>query len=362
MLINESNKPNPVVLTIAPDKRWKGGISSVIMAYENNIRGFRHFPSTTSENIYLTMLSFPEIIIRYLLTLTFNKKIDIVHIHGSSKGSFYRKYLFFGLAKYIFKKKVVYHIHGSMYHVFYQEASPFLQKRIQHFVNQADCLIVLSTWWKDYFMSHFRPQRIRIIPNIVHEVAASYAKEPTSDKIIFLFLGRIGHRKGVYDLIEALRQHREALEGKCLFKIGGDGEVKKLQLLVDQYHLHSLVEYVGFITGKEKEKLLTQSQVYILPSYNEGLPISILEAMAYRMPIIATSVGGIPEVVRHHKNGLLIEAGDQQEIADAIRFFLTNPDKITAYGNQSYDIVSQRHFPAPVIKALDEVYLEALSA
>ena len=352
----------PEVLTVAPNKRWKGGISSVIMAYEKSIEGFRHFPSTTSENIYLTLLSFPWLVTQYIGTLTFDRKINVVHIHGASQGSFYRKYIFFWLAKYIFHKRVVYHMHGGGFHLFYERSSPFIQKRIQHFINQADCLVVLSPSWEAYFAQRFQPRRMRIIPNIVAEHKALDVPTPVSDKVHFLFLGKIGKNKGIYDLIEVLQERREELLGKCLFTIGGNGEVEKLQALIEQYDLHSLVSYVGFVTGEDKERLLAQSQVYILPSYNEGLPISILEAMSYRMPIIATAVGGIPEIVRPRENGLLIEPGNQQELANAIRFFLSSPEKIEAYGNRSYEIVSQRHFPAPVISALNSMYEEILSS
>ena len=353
---------HPEVLTVAPNKRWKGGISSVIMAYEKSIRGFRHFPSTTSENIYLTFISFPWLVIRYVFTLAFDQKINIVHIHGASQGSFYRKYIFFWLAKYIFQKRVVYHMHGGGFHLFYKRSSSFIQKRIQHFINQADCLVVLSPSWEAYFAQHFQPQRIRIIPNIVAENKTIGIPTPISDTIHFLFLGKIGKNKGIYDLIEVLHEHREELLGKCLLTIGGNGEVEKLQALIEQYDLHSLISYVGFVTGEAKEKLLAQSHVYILPSYNEGLPISILEAMSYQMPIIATAVGGIPEVVQHHENGLLIEPGNKQELASAVRFFLSNPEKIETYGSQSYEIVSQRHFPTPVMSALNSMYAEILSS
>ena len=350
------------VLFVAPNIRWKGGISSVVTEYKQAIATFQYQPSTTSEDIRITFISFPFLLFHFCFQLLFTKRhIKIVHIHGASQGSFYRKYIFFILAKYVFRKKVVYHIHGAMYHLFYKNASPFVQKRIQHFVNTTDCLIVLSDWWKNYFEKTFRPRMIRIIPNIVNATNRKDIAYAHSKRIRFLFLGRIGERKGVYDLLKVLDQHKAELGDKYLLELGGDGETKKLQSLIGQYGLENNVTFLGFVTGSKKEQLLREADVYILPSYNEGLPISILEAMSFGLPIVSTEVGGIPEVVRSHENGLLINAGDQPAIYEAIKFFIDHPEKISEYGAQSYEIVSQGYFPEPVMKVLTDVYEDLLA-
>ena len=344
------------VLFVAPNIRWKGGISSVVMEYKKAIGTFQYQPSTTSEDIKITLLSFPFLVIQFCLRLATKRSIKIVHIHGASRGSFYRKYLLFLLAKYVFRKKVIYHMHGAMYHLFYENASPFIQRRIQHFINTTDCLIVLSDWWKTYFEKNFHPRMIRIIPNIVSATQQSEISHERSGPIKLLFLGRIGERKGVYDLLETLHQHQATLGDSYQLELGGDGEVEKLRALIEQYQLGNNVTFLGFVTGSEKEALLRAADVYILPSYNEGLPISILEAMSYGLPIISTGVGGIPEVVLPHKNGLLVEAGDQEAIYEAIRFFVDHPDKISEYGIRSHEIVAQRYFPQPVMDILAQVY------
>ena len=348
------------VLYVAPNICWKGGISSVVMEYKKAIRTFQYQPSTTSEDIRITFISFPWLVLTFCLTLLTKRHIKIIHIHGASQGSFYRKYIFFLLAKYVFRKKVVYHIHGAMYHLFYENASSFIQKRVRHFINTTDCLIVLSGWWKAYFEENFQPRMIRIIPNIVSATRKEDITYKQADSIKFLFLGRIGERKGVYDLLEVLHQHQRELASNYVLKLGGDGETKKLQRLIEQYRLEDTVKFLGFVTGSEKEQLLREADVYILPSYNEGLPISILEAMSFGLPILSTRVGGIPEVVLPHKNGLLMEAGDQPAMYEAIKFFIDHPNKIREYGTLSYEIVAQRYFPKPVMKALTEVYTHLL--
>ena len=256
----------------------------------------------------------------------------------------------------MFRKKVIYHIHGAMYHLFYEGASPFVQRCIQHFINTTDCLIVLSDWWRDYFKAAFQPRMIRIVPNIVNATEGNPTTRQATEPIKFLFLGRIGERKGIYDLLDVLHQNHKLLQGQYSLTLGGDGETKKLQSLIDQYHLSDHVQFLGFVTGPGKEKLLREADVYILPSYNEGLPISILEAMSFGLPIISTKVGGIPEVVHHHKNGILIDAGDKIAIHEAIEFFINHSEKINEYGKQSHEIVSKNYFPKPVMETLANVY------
>ncbi len=350
------------MLFVAPNLGWKGGISSVVGEYKNAIHPFHFQPSTTSEDIRITFLSFPFLLVQFCFKLLLtHRQVKIVHIHGASKGSFYRKYALFLVAKYLFRKKVIYHMHGAMFHLFYQRAPSFIQTRVRHFINTTDCLIVLSEWWRAYFSENFSPRMIRIVPNIVSATARPSRSMRAIEPVRFLFLGRIGERKGVYDLLEVLRTHREALRGKYVLELGGDGETEKLQRLITQYELSESVKFIGFVTGPQKEQRLQEADVYLLPSHHEGLPISILEAMSFGLPIISTNVGGIPEVVVPDENGLLIEPGDQAAIFAAIKFFTDHPDKIAAYGARSYEMVTQRYFPTPVMYSLAELYQTLLS-
>lgn len=110
---------------------------------------------------------------------------------------------------------------------------------------------------------------------------------------------------------------------------------------------------------REKTICLNWADVYILPSYNEGLPIGILESMSYSHPIISTTVGGIPEVLFDGVNGRLIHPGNIGEIADAINTYLENPALIEKHGKESFRIV-QAFFPEQVFGHLIKIYKELL--
>lgn len=106
--------------------------------------------------------------------------------------------------------------------------------------------------------------------------------------------------------------------------------------------------------------MLNWTDILILPSYNEGLPIAILEAMSYGKAIISSPVGGIPEIVMHGQNGILVKPGNQNELFNAICFFIKNKDEIKTFGNKSKEII-QPYFPEAVLSDLLKIYKNLLN-
>ena len=342
------------VLFVAPNyKKRKGGISSVLKTYSNNIDKFNFHSSISYQNIYLNMLFFPVSILQFIWRLSFNKPLEIIHIHGASRGSFLRKHIFISLSK-AFKKKVVYHIHGGEYHLFYNESSSLLKKRIKRVIKNSDALVVLSNEWKDYFSKEFNKEEIYVINNII-EFKNILTRKRENNFIQFIFLGRIGKGKGIFDVLEALKNIKNDINTKFILRIGGDGEVQKLKEYLSKYKLNDLVEYIGWISGDDKKKYLESSDIMIMPSYNEGLPISLLEAMSYTMPIISTSVGGIPQILKDNFNGKIVEPGSISQIEKVILYYIQNPEKINIHGKNSYDLVTN-FFPEKVMIDLSHIY------
>jgi glycosyltransferase involved in cell wall biosynthesis len=104
----------------------------------------------------------------------------------------------------------------------------------------------------------------------------------------------------------------------------GNGEIEKVSKCVAGLGLKEVVELPGWISGQEKKKLLDEAYLYVLPSYFEGLPMSILEALATGTPVITTPVGGIPDAVRDGYNGFLVPTNSPQQIADRIEKVLND--------------------------------------
>jgi len=119
--------------------------------------------------------------------------------------------------------------------------------------------------------------------------------------------------------------------------------------------LEDEVTYLGWVKGDEKQELLEKCDVVILPSYFEGMPISLLEGMSFGKPIISTRIKGISDILEHNKNGLLINTGDIDSIARAIEYYIDNKNMIKIHGDESYNIV-KNYFPEVVFKQLSQLY------
>lgn len=340
----------------------KGGIGSVLYSYSN------HFPIFNFVSSYKMFASKILIILYYLkacyelaLTLYKNKEFRIIHIHGSYKGSTFRKCGILLLAKYVFRRKVIYHSHGSQLKLFYEESSALVKFFIKFLIEKADVIICLSKQWETFFKQNFAVKKIVILENIVERPQNKDSnKVKGQDPVNVLFLGKIGERKGVYDLLDVLKKYKNSFDGKMQFHIGGNGETEKLEKFIQTNKLESLVKFEGWVTGKLKDKLLNESDVYILPSYNEGLPISILEAMSYKLPVISTTVGGIPEIIKDNYNGFLITPGDKDHLYNSLKMFIMHPELIKNMGEKSSEFINC-YYPESVIPRLTKIYENLLT-
>jgi len=348
------------ILTIGTDYRnHRGGIGAVIEIYSRYFEAFNFLPTYQPGSLLFKILYFIKFIFNFVFKLICNRKIKLIHIHGASYGSFYRKYFSFLIAKYIFRKKVIYHIHGGEFHLFYQRSNDLVKWFVEYELSHIDTLICLSQQWYQFFDQHFKVKNISIVPNII-DYPNSDLVQRNSNKINLLFLGYIVNRKGVFDLLEVLRTDILFYEKHIKLKIGGNGEIDKLKSKIIEFDLQNIVEYIGWVSNDDKCSYLKNCDVYILPSYNEGLPISILEAMSYGKPIISTAVGGIPEIVIPYRNGLLVEPGNKVDIENALNYCIENKSTLSKFGEESKVLVT-KHLPENVIKVLTQVYENLLS-
>ena len=174
-------------------------------------------------------------------------------------------------------------------------------------------------------------------------------------KLHLLYMGEISNRKGAFDLLKAVSDNKDYFKDKLILRMGGNEVDGDVRTYIREHGLERFVSYEGWISGQKKTDCLTWADVYILPSYNEGLPIAILEAMSYSHPVISTSVGGIPEVVKDGGNGMLVRPGNSMEIADAIRYYIEHPGAIKAQGDKAFARVKD-FFPERVFGDLERIY------
>jgi len=175
------------------------------------------------------------------------------------------------LLQSIFFEKIIYHIHGAEYHLFYSHNNKFVKKLIAIFINNADDIICLSIGWENFFKSNFNPKRLISFQIIIDYPSLSNIEKEQNFKT-FLFLGMIGDRKGIFDLFQVISNNKGKYNGKLKLIIGGNGETVRLIEKIKENKLEELIEFVGWIKRNEKMNGLQKADIYILPSYNEGLP------------------------------------------------------------------------------------------
>ncbi|WP_159446853.1 glycosyltransferase family 4 protein [Carboxydocella sp. ULO1] len=309
------------IVMIGPSLNGQGGISTVknmiIKNFPNYIECYM-IETLSGNNLILNLYTFLKSILR-LNILVLTKKINIYHIHFASRGSTLRKLIIASIL-ILYKQKFIIHAHGAEFHIFYNNLPKIFKNIISFIFNKCKYLIVLSNSWKDFYSNAFNieNEKIKVIPNPVIINKNLKMDFNNQDLIKFVFLGRIGKRKGIFDLIKAFSKLPSDIKNKVLLDIAGDGEVDEAQKLIRELKLNNYINVYSWLSYKEKDLLLKKANCFILPSYNEGLPMALLEALAYGLAVITTPVGGIPELIKDGENGILVKPGDIDMIASAI--------------------------------------------
>lgn len=212
---------------------------------------------------------------------------------------------------------VILHVHGATFDQFLDGLAPPLRAVARWLARRAARVVVLSEEWREKLNTRLPGARLSIIPNGVAPPPTDVVVDATPG-ITALFLGNLGTRKGVWDLIACMTQVNSEVR---LVLVGGEeepGALDKARTEVMQLGLNERVIVAGPTFGADKYSWLCSADIFVLPSYAEGLPISMLEAMATGLPMIVTPVGGIPSVITHDVDGLLVPPGDCAALVAAI--------------------------------------------
>jgi glycosyltransferase involved in cell wall biosynthesis len=335
-----------------------GGISSVVNVYRDaglfDRNPITYLPTHRDGRPWQKLAVLLSSLSRFVAMLAMGR-VALVHIHVSSRASFWRKCLFFYPAHW-FGIPTILHLHGSEFAVFYeQECSARARRFIGRTFDRASKVIALSARWQSWLASISTNSNIECVynPVLMPPEPDAGLREPG----VVLFLGRLGVRKGSYDLLEAVARVAEEIPHVHLV-MGGDGEIEQVRHKAEELGLKDKVSLVGWVGRQQKEALLRRATIYALPSYNEGLPMSVLEAMAYGLPVVSTPIGGIPEAITNNVEGVLVEPGDVAGLAQAIRRLLQDPSLSRAMGSAARAKVST-HFDARTIAPRIERILRA---
>lgn len=306
------------VLMMGTSPEGKGGIATVVQVLRQ--AGFfeqeqaryvvSHAEGTTGYKLRVALAACWQV-----LSVSLRERPAVVHVHCASDVSFYRKSVLLALAR-LCRRDTVFHLHGAEFQQFVHRHGPIGRWWIRRTLRKSSAVIALSESWATFLRGLEPAAAVRVVANSVR-VPASVSTEREQPARI-LFLGRADVRKGIFELLAAVAQLAPAFPAIRLI-IGGDGALEQVAKVAAELGISDRVEILGWIGSAQRQAELDQAAVFCLPSFDEGLPMAMLESMAAAKAVVVTPVGGIPEVIVDGVNGILVPPGDPAGLAAGLR-------------------------------------------
>ena len=343
------------VLMIGPEPRIYGGISAVAgmildsalpsrvdLAYI--VEGTRR---SRAAKLGLALLAPLRLAARLA-----RRRVDVCHLHVGDGGSFYRHVLYLALCRLAGAPVVLHwHLPGSGEAADAGLSSERQRRLARWALPHSARVIVLSPAWAATLArlagDAQAAERMVVLPNPVDCTAIRPGDAPAAARHTVLFLGDFSPRKGVRDLLAAAPAVLSA-HPVARFVIAGGDPPAEVQALAAP--IAAAVEFPGFVRGPAKLAALQQPALLVLPSYAEGMPVAVLEAMAAGLPVVTTPVGGIPDFFADGVNGLLAPPGDVAALAAALSRLLADPGLRAEMGRHNR-AQALAHFDTPAYVA-----------
>lgn len=280
-------------------------------------------------------------IARFTIALV-RERPDLVHIATTYNPSFAKNSVMVLVAR-LFGKKVVLQPHCSLAR-FLPAAGSLSRAYTLFILRRCQGLAVLSKEWLE--LAPLIPGcAVQLVPNAINVRAYQDMPRPKVEPspVNILFLGHIGRQKGIFDLIQAVSLLRAQPHPDFVVFLLGEslahGEIEEVEQAVRQLELGDTIRLLPPEYGEQKLKRLAAADIYVLPSHHEGLPLSILEAMASGLPVVATRVGGIPDLVSDGQTGLLVDPEDLRSLAEALARLVEDPSLRLSLGLKARQVV-----------------------
>lgn len=347
---------NPRLVMLGPAAGTRGAIAGVVESYrEQGLFGRWpiEFIATHDDRGGVHGAAFALDAMRRLTVLMVQERNLAVHVHAAAGPSFWREALFMSLAAAA-RCPFILHLHGAGFERFHEDAGAAGRYALRFFLEHAASVAVPCESMRTWVRSVARRAQVASVPYPVAPVEApAEARQPN----VVLFLGRLDAAKGVFDLLEAVSALRPAVADIRLL-CAGDGDRDAVERHAERLGIADAVKLTGWVGPSGKRALLESAAVFALPSYEEALPASLLEAMAAGVPVIASPVGGIPEVLVDGVNGFLCAPGDLATLQRLLRKLLLEPKLAARIGAAGRESVRLRYAPERALARLEELYAE----
>jgi len=323
------------VVQVGPALSLHGGISSVERLIVENVGAsipMRHIDTMEVGTTWTRLRVFARALIELRAELRSERPL-VVHVHYASRGSTVRKIILAWMTLRA-RRPLVLHAHGGGFDTFYTSLPRIAQRVVRNVFARADCFVVVSSQWREFYAQRCGVPWNRIVvlgnPTVV---PAETVDRAGRGSVQFVFLGRIGRQKGAFDVLQAFAALSDETRASARLVFAGDGDVDALRERATA--LGDRVEVHEWIDSARRDALLEASDVFVLPSYAEGVPMAMLEAMAHGLPVVTTAVGGIPDVVTDRQEGLIVEPGNVAELRQAMQTLIEDHSLRLALGRSA---------------------------
>lgn len=314
------------------------------------------------------IFSFLRLYFRFVGALVRHRPAVVCFLLSSNRVGFLRDSVIVFTAKWL-GCRLVAHYRGANFDNFYRLASPLLRRYVRCTLDRVDQVIVQSNALKRMFEGLLPIEAIVVLPNGLDFSHWSMPVRRPGSRVRLLFVGHVTFAKGFYDLVCAYRELRTRHTEIELWFAGEtmDNERQKFRVAellapAEQQFFFTNVEtisntikeflespgaqnarYLNRISGEAKREAFEQADIFVLPSYTEGFSMAVLEAMAYGLPIVATGVGALPEILRNGHNGFLVPTGDPRELAAKLEILIQNPATRLSMGRTNAEEARARY-------------------
>jgi glycosyltransferase involved in cell wall biosynthesis len=359
------------ILILVPSGKSQGGVShyfSVIKPFFTThityfYRGVRQQQSSISRVVYPLVHIYD--ILRFILYLSIGN-YSLVHFNTSfGLSGLFRDSVFILITR-LLKMKYIVFFRGIDHTVIFKIENKFLYFFRGTFL-KADAILVLSTKLKNKIQELGYKGEVILETTVVDsellkefDINKKCQNYDDQKPFILLFLSRLEKEKGIFETIEAFKVIHKKYTNTVL-NICGDGKERRNVLNFIGDDINRSIFFKGYVTGKEKVEAYANAVVYICPSYAEGMPNALLEALAFGLPIITSNVGGIPDFFIHNKMGYMINSVDPDVLTDCIEKLIINPLIIREISKYNYEYAHSKFLPEKVINRLEETYLRVIN-
>lgn len=346
------------VLWVSTSTETRGGVATYVRTMQRtpvwDLWHIRHVATHRNGSVAARLAAFVTGTGSFVHELVVRRPA-VVHLHSSFKGSFARKSVLAWISRVV-GVPVVIHIHSGGFREFYFRSPRPLQHYIRVTLEGADTVIALGEKWAGALRQIAPAARIAVVSNAV-EPRTPVDQPGPGEPVHVLFLGDIEDHKGAFLLLDAWSQLAQgSSSGRADLVMAGAGAVARARARVEELGIADQVHVTGWVAPAQVETLLRGSHVLVLPSTFEGQPMAVLEAMANGLCVVATDVGGVPDLVDNC--GLLLPVGDLASLVGALRRVVSDAALRAELGSLGFRRVQEKFDANLTWRALDSLYEE----